>query len=435
MSNHNKPPVVLQQQRPSVDDIIDWNLEHATYLGESGYTTDFPTLESLNFQPSANTDSNEDVMLRDSDWPDILQNAVEDLTSDYNRVKSQTEYLKANRNDLTDTQLEVHRRLLAAGRTQRDVDRIKAEKSSLRRRIVGLHELENGTGKQSEKAISGWICYGAESDRRNAQINLDPKGSLTQFERCAKVYMECLKGPFVRLQEIYHEDRCWKYRLRPVVESKMVREDFFELQTERDYEHMVRSALGHSGLLLLTQEDWLDSPISTPEGSSQKKKMDETQKPLPQGVDSLFEDVDLIRDLGKLATGEYKFADDAALDELAAEARALAETEEAMEVARARHDQVRIAHNDARRVQRVEIQAREYGQGRQTQANDLAFAANRAGSPLRRSQRVAAQAPEGRSNLQNTSPPRATPAAERGGGDAENMSAPISRTRSGRQYD
>ncbi|KAL8734100.1 MAG: hypothetical protein Q9181_003308 [Wetmoreana brouardii] len=436
------------QQQPTTDEIIDWHLEQSVYFGESGCTTSFPTAQFFKNNDEARIDVNvavtdgcsasndllEDVMMHEDDWPETLRHAVADFTSEFDRVEGRAEYMQAHKPLLVETHNEVHCRLTAAGMTQGDIDRYSTTQAGLRQKISYLFDLENGISKPTQNVLSGHICYGSASDSRRAEVNLNTKGSLGEFETCVEVYLKSLKDPFTKLEEIYYEDRKWKYRLRPVVVSKEVRDRFVQLVTQRDYEIMIREVLRCGGDLLLTQEDWLDPPETGVGEGSEEDQENETYQPSPQGVDTLFDDMDLYRDLERYGKGDLKSADQAELDELAAAARVLAEEEEAMEVSRARHDQARVAHDAARRAQRAESQVREdeHGRGHQNRAIRLGSAAGQAGSPLRRSQRVANRAPRDRppGSPKNTTPLMGTLASRRGRGIAGSMSPPSSHTRS-----
>ncbi|KAL8699114.1 MAG: hypothetical protein Q9201_006183 [Fulgogasparrea decipioides] len=335
------------QQQPTTDEIIDWHLDQSLYFGESGCTTSFPTAHFFKNDDEVRTDVNigvtdscstsndlfEDVMMHDDDWPELLENAVADFTSEFDRVKSRAEYMQAHRPLLVETHNEVHRRLMTAGMMQGDIDRYSTTQAGLRQKISHLFDLENGNSKPTQNSISGHICYGSAYDSCRAEINLNTEGTLGELNTCLKVYLESLKDPFTKLEEIYYEDRSWKYHLRSVVESKKVRDKFVALITQQDYEIMIQEVLKYGGDLLLTQ-DWLDPCRRGLGEGSEEQQGNELHQGSPQGVESLFDEVDMYRDLERYGRGELRSADQADLDELAAAARALAEEEEAMEVSR-----------------------------------------------------------------------------------------------------
>ena len=447
---------------PSVEDIIDWNLEQALFTGEHGFTTDFPDPESIvSAWRNANIDPSKDLTLHESDLPEILRDAVDHLTSDYDRTVEQNAYLKANRNKRAETQQKVHERLMAAGNTKRDIERMKARKETLRKRIIQLHEVENGPTERPKQTVKACIVYGHLSNRRRADIALNPEGSLGDFEDSVKTYLECLKSPYSKLEEIYHETRYWKYRLSPRKISRVVKEGFFELGTQRDYENMIRIFLQHGGRLYLTQEDYLDNlALNTSKDSSAEAELVVPREPSSGGIEALLENVEM-RDMAKWVTGEFKAADDAALEAFAAEVRDF-ENAEDMQTARIRNDQARVAHDKARRAHRAESQDRQ-GQGSQrAQGNDVV---SRGGTPLRRNQRLAVQRTPtydqrtGTPHIASSSspwspragspqspstqtlravripiPPRAMQSHGRTRGNGGSMSPPASRTRSGKEY-
>lgn len=106
---------------------------------------------------------------------------------------------------------------------------------------------------------------------------------------------------------------------------------------------------------------------------------------MEDGMDSLFEDVNLLNDLEMLGRGQIQFANEKALEELAAAGRAL--TAKQLERSRAVNGQRRANRDKAKRAQSPNNLVPGYGH--QSRRDSRGASQGQAASPSRRSHQVA----------------------------------------------
>lgn len=238
------------QQPPSVDDIIEWHHEQSLCLGETGYTTQFPTADFFNTAPITNALSGY------LDTSELLERVAQDYTTEYECVMHRMEYMKANKSLVIEAENEVRRRLLKAGKTEKDLGRYISKGASLRDQIGDLYDLQNRNPKPERNTIPAFIYYGSVSNKRQARVNLPVDASLALFKDLVKVYFQCLKDIKESLESIYHEDRPWKYKFKSRTELVQMDESLLPLEMEHDYKNLIRKmkSPGSSAfVLILTQ--------------------------------------------------------------------------------------------------------------------------------------------------------------------------------------
>ncbi|KAL8837447.1 MAG: hypothetical protein Q9170_002533 [Blastenia crenularia] len=361
--------VPQHQQSPSIDEIIEWNHELSLSLCEVGYTTQFPTADffASNLYPdSANCNF---------DSPDLLENAVQDFTAEYQRSIDRIHYMDANKPLLAKTESEVHSRLLEAGKTEKDIGRYVADKTVLRHKIDTLYELQDSSSNIASNSKPAYLYYGSSSNRRFTKTNLPVHGSLAVFREQIKVYLGCIKDVNESLESVFHDSSPWKYKFKPKMQSVKVGEQWRPLETERDYVNLMRQMMNQASAafhVVLTQKDWPDR-MKAKERQGQRNPLQHytTKYSASEGVESLFDNVDLCNILEQYGRRQVRSADDAALEELATASRAL-ETR-AMNKSRVLNNQTSINRNGARRAQSPQAVVPEYGQQLRRGSGDSSY--------------------------------------------------------------
>ncbi|KAL9581915.1 MAG: hypothetical protein Q9212_003609 [Teloschistes hypoglaucus] len=468
-----------EKQQPSVDDIIDWHIEQCHDLGELGYSINPPTIEEFNANILTNPSPPPfwDDPLDEDDLAELEKEALNDLNEDINRTEERNEYIRTHPALIAETQQEVHRRLVAAGKSQSEIDCYDTEQTPLRLRILDLHNHENGWFLGDKKTVPASLRYFDGSIQRSTRINLNPRDSLSEFERNAKGCLQSLQNPYRKLEDIYHEGRPWRYGLQPATQASPVGKDFCTLRSARDYQNLISMVLTH-GSAVLTQEEEHNAEILSPRQDSGEEEDMATWSFSPG----------LLETFRLLGTREIDMDNRAFLADFAAEARAqrVINSNEEMMASRARHDQERVARDNDRRVMRAEslapkdrhiLQTRasrersmtetdpveqmcKDGHGPQSRATMAAAAAGRARSPERKRQWVAsipaeAESPVGEQTAssrrksqrianaassraqsppnEGTETPSRRSGSKRGRGKAADASRALSRTQSGKQ--
>ncbi|KAL8949923.1 MAG: hypothetical protein Q9222_004012 [Ikaeria aurantiellina] len=340
-----------EQTPPSIDDIIQWNLEQLHFLGDLDFSTNFPTIDFFDHAFESTPLGGKEI----EDDGDEVEVALKEINADYERVEARMQYMQKHETLLKDTEKEVHRRLLVAGKPRGDIENLVKNGTSLRQQISELHNLQTQHGKKRSNTVAASIHYGPMSSRRKAGVYLPICGTLAEFERMARVYLGNLKSSYEKIEEIYHEGQAWAYLLKrkPRVAGGGSGK-YVKLETEADYRHLIvqMTRPGELVNLVLTQEGW---PVKTEPDQGRKKRMQQRG-----GVDSLFDDIDLCRDLENFGKGQIRAAKESDLEKFAAAAEKLRiqkKKRDDMQTSRARHDQERVEHDRSRRASRDAFQS------------------------------------------------------------------------------
>lgn len=250
MENCQRRPFAIEE--PTIDEIIQWHIEQAHCMGELGFTTNFPDAE--NFQHPG-FDPNFDFNAVTSSLGD-LDRAVNEMIKDYERVKCRATYISFNQHQplLKKTKEEVHRRLLAAGKTQEDIDDYNSSGTSLRDQISDLQRLKAGK-KPVQNTTEAWVHYWADAGRKQRQkyrINLQINGTLHHFHVDIAGLMDSLRDYSQRLEDFYDQSRPWRYQLVSRKHS-LATAAFYPLTTEHDYRLLIQQNKKEGVTAVLTQ--------------------------------------------------------------------------------------------------------------------------------------------------------------------------------------
>ncbi|KAL9613311.1 MAG: hypothetical protein Q9167_002132 [Letrouitia subvulpina] len=306
MEDYQRQP--FEKGEPTVDEIIQWHIEQAHCMGELGFTTNFPDAE--NFQhPGFDTNFNFDATT--SSLGDLDQ-AVNEITEDYERVKSRATYIISNPPLLEETKKEVHRRLLAAGKTQEDIDNYNNSGTSLRDQISDLERLKAGE-EPAPNTTEAWVHFWAgvgRKERQKYRINLQTNGTLHHFLIGMVGLMDCLRNYSQRLEDFYDESRPWRYQL---VSKKhpLATAAFNPLTTEHDYRLLIQQNKKEGVTAVLTQED---DPLEP--SAAKQSPMDEDEDDDDE-FSHLFDPINWNDEVRRFRAGEKMNASQEDLEEVA----------------------------------------------------------------------------------------------------------------------
>lgn len=356
--------VPKEQLPPSVNDIIGWLTEQSIDQGTIGWTTNFPEADffAKNWDAHWTFHANTTPFHKD-DIPDMLEAALRKSDAEEERSIDRTEYMKANPALLTETELEIDRQLLQAGKTQQNIDSYNLDEDTLGRKIEDLYRIQHPDPPKNY--VEGYFYYGPTVARRSAPINLSINDSLGEFESGIKEYIDCLRNKWERLEAIYNEDSPWKYRWVPEDKSVKIKEVWFPLETDRDYKNLIRHAIspGKASLhLLLIQKE---GPKSAQNNGTQEVTKDSEDPAAPkkwwedddawdladQGPIDGWERFDLVDDWEPGSAFDKAYLK--AVEEMATDATRKTDEAREMERYRALNDQKRVESNTARQARQM----------------------------------------------------------------------------------
>ncbi|KAL9046886.1 MAG: hypothetical protein Q9214_000401 [Letrouitia sp. 1 TL-2023] len=306
MENCQGQPFEIEE--PTIDEIIQWHIEQAHCMGELGFTTNFPDAE--NFQHPG-FDPKFDFNAVTSGLGD-LDRAVNEMTKDYERVKSRATYITSNQPLLKKTKEEVHRRLLAAGKTQEDINNYNNSGTSLRDQILDLQRLRTRKGP-AQNTTEAWVHYWADAsrrERRKYRINLQINGNLHDFHVDLAGLMDSIRDCSQMLEDIYDESRPWRYQLVSKQHS-LATAAFNPLVTEHDYQILIQQNMKEGVTAVLTQEDDPQEPSAAKQSLMDEDEDDDDE------FGHLFDPIDWRNEVRRFRAGGKMNATQEDLEEVA----------------------------------------------------------------------------------------------------------------------
>lgn len=265
--------VLAGTESPTVQDFIEWHEEQAFRLGELGFTMGTYRAENFFKQWSDVTDLQQ-AFSREN----CAQEAMEQLHEEATRLQQRMIIMRSNPSLLAQTEIEVQRRLLQAGKSDPNMELHVNSKALLRRKIVTLYKLQHRTEPREADGVTAWLYLGANLERKIA-VNLPIKASLSEacrlLESIKKMEMSLLGYPPTGTQSVDAESG-WKYHLIDKNTSTLVNKDPVRLLTDADYRKMI-------GQITKKQKD-IEAPVAvmTLVGGTKSK-----ESRTPKAADSL----------------------------------------------------------------------------------------------------------------------------------------------------
>ena len=205
-------------------------------MGELGFTMGSYRDEDF-FKQWADVSDLQEAFSREN----CAQEAMEQLHEEAVRLQQRMIIMRANPNLLAQTEIEVQRRLLQAGKSEPNIERYVKSKVPLRQKIVILNKLEHRTEPREPDGVTAWVYLGPDLERK-IFVNLPIKASLSEvcrlLEGIKKTEMTSLGYPPTATQSVDGESE-WKYHLIDKNQSVLVTKDPVRLLTDADYRKMI----------------------------------------------------------------------------------------------------------------------------------------------------------------------------------------------------
>lgn len=242
--------VLAGTEAPTVEDVIEWHEEQAIRLGELGFTMGSYCDEDFRKHWEHVDDLQEAFSLEN-----CAQEAVEQMHADVTRLQQRMIIMRSNPALLALAEIEVHRRLLQAGKSEPKIELYVQSNAPLRHKIVRLHKLEHRTEPRKPDGVMAWVYMGANLCQK-VPVNLPIKASLSEvcrlLEGIKKTEMPFLKDSPVGIRKTgmpflaeslegtraIDAESVWKYHLVYTDKSALVDKKAVTLLTDEDYRKM-----------------------------------------------------------------------------------------------------------------------------------------------------------------------------------------------------
>ena len=227
------------QPNLTMRDIAKWHQEEAFYAGEVGFHTNFPNPMEI-FKPfTIRTDpsgtSGEAQIPTDAENEAAMTVAMQARHRQISRLQRRRQIMDANKALVSKTELEIIRRLLAAGVSK---DRLGAD-TTLRQKVVQMIHLERP--KPEPNFVTVYVePSGSKGQIQALEINLPLCTSIAEVHALLDevvVAMLSSKG------FSYESGGVWKYQLASSSTSPLPLTESLPLETEFDYKGMLQRIL------------------------------------------------------------------------------------------------------------------------------------------------------------------------------------------------
>lgn len=243
--------VLAGTEAPTVEDVIEWHEEQADRLAELGFTMGSYCDEDFRTHWEHVDDLQEAFSLEN-----CAEEAMEQMHADFTRILQRTIIIRSNPALLARAEIEVHRRLLQAGKLEPKIELCVQSNASLRYKIVRLHKLEHRTEPREPDGVLAWVYLGANLCQK-LPVNLPIKASLSKvcrlLEGIKKTEMPFLRDspedikkremPFLEDSpegtRSVDAESVWKYHLVSRDKSALVDKKAVTLLTDEDYRKMI----------------------------------------------------------------------------------------------------------------------------------------------------------------------------------------------------
>ena len=231
----------------TVDMVIDWMLEQASYTGDLGYSSHFLKPDSLLKHAVVEPDrfsSTEPCVDRDFFGPDPVIKAMKRFSAEIEHLKARMNIMMSSQNRpvLIETEKEIHRRLLVAGKTDEDIKRCTLKKTPLRSKIVDWYILLNPINGR-EETVEVKIYLGERGRKKPVKINLPIHASMEKVYSLLSTHLtvelEALDPEGTKEIRHYDASKPWRYQLVTADQTTTVRKASIPLLSDADYRKMI----------------------------------------------------------------------------------------------------------------------------------------------------------------------------------------------------
>lgn len=236
----NRADAVLQgKEQPTVEDFIEWIEEEGVRMGSLGFRTEYANPEEIfaNFPVNGSVEGFEEI----NGLEECATLEMIGIHKEIAMMERRMHIMKANRTLLARTEVQVDKRLLAAGKSQEDIDSYPNDEKRLRVKVMDLHALKHPippiTGPP--RGIRALLMLGKKFDRR---VSVTLPVNATLAEVCKLLDGTCASEDYLAVgwHKAPAEKRVWKYHLIAKGGKSLGVPHSTRLLTDSDYQHLIQ---------------------------------------------------------------------------------------------------------------------------------------------------------------------------------------------------
>lgn len=228
--------VLSGRVQPTVEDFIEWIEEEAFRMGGIGFRTEYANPEEIFADFSM--DSSEGGFDKIDRLERCATIGMMGIHTEIAMMERRMQIMKANRPLLARTEVRLDKELLAAGKSQEDIDSYPNNERRLREKVMDLYALKH-PNTYPQRGIGAWVVLGPKLDRKIA-VTLPTDATLAEV-------CKLLDGTYASddyLTVGWHkapaEKRIWKYHLIIKGQKSLVKPHSTRLLTDADYDHLIQ---------------------------------------------------------------------------------------------------------------------------------------------------------------------------------------------------
>ena len=216
-------------------DVILWQQEQAQYLGELGFTTNFPDPSTI-FKPITINASSEDELPAEDDA--ALMAAMQETHRASIQLHRRKIIMDGAGPLLAKTEMYVTHKLLAAGVPEQEL-----QNKGLRQKIVQLVELKEPPPKANFVGVLVRVASTTEGRSHVLEVNLPLKAYVDEIYGLLD---EVVKALLSEKGLSYEGGGTWKYQLIDHSQSRPLMDKSLPIKTDLDYNKMLQQVSGVS---------------------------------------------------------------------------------------------------------------------------------------------------------------------------------------------
>lgn len=244
------------QEQPTVEDFIEWIEEECVRMGMLGFRTEYADPEEIFAYSAMNASGGELDTANDLEQCATVE--MMRVDKEIAMMERRMHIMRANKPLLARTEVHVDKALLAAGKTQEDINSYPNNEKRLHKKVMDLYTLKHPippiTGPP--RGVDAVLVLGEKLDRQ-VSVTLPVKATLAEV--CKLLDGTCASEDYLTVG--WHkppaEKRIWKYHLIAKGQKSPIAPHSTKLLTDADYNHLIQQVQkkekdGHPRFAILT---------------------------------------------------------------------------------------------------------------------------------------------------------------------------------------
>jgi hypothetical protein len=235
------------QERPTVEDVIDWIEEEAFRMGRLGFRKGYANPQEIfsNFSMNGSVGDFEEM--------DRLEHcattAMEGVNAELSLMERRMNIMNADPPLLARAEARVDRRLLEAGMSHKDIESYPKSEKRLREKVLALYTLKHPV-TEPPPGIEAWVFLGRQRERQ-VSVLLPLKATLAEVCECLDGV--CASQDFLSVgwnqtaAQNRERGRIWRYQLTVKGQMSTLAPQSTKLLEDIDYHHLIQQITKKEG--------------------------------------------------------------------------------------------------------------------------------------------------------------------------------------------